>query len=200
LVVEKIREYLLEISAGQEPSKTSLEAWRRFYARYQPLIERFAAACHVDPADRADCAQQVWVKLLTEVLRGSYDPQLGDFNHWLYALVRNEVVSMYRKRGSKPAASLSESDLAHAVSTEEDPAAALDRDSTRIAVQEAMQKLQATSDARSYSLIQQYWFEGRPLYQIATDLGLSFEQAKLRHFRMKRKLRLLLATTAEPAR
>ncbi len=74
-----------------------------FLALYEIYFERVYTYLRYrvdDPTSVEDLCAQVFERLLTRL--SSYQPERGDFEPWLFALVRNELRSFWRKHNRKP--------------------------------------------------------------------------------------------------
>lgn len=137
--------------------------------------------------DVEDMCAQVFERLLTRL--GSYQPELGDFEPWLFALIRNELRSFWRKDKRKP------------LSLEHIPAdAAEDRHpEERLLQQQDLEWLEAglrQLDTRSRDLLGLKFGAGLKNRQIAVITGLSDSNVAVLVYRALNKLRANLERAA----
>lgn len=77
-------------------------AWIRFFDLYTPAIRKFVE-WHDSNHDPDDVIQDIYIKLVDVVQCGKYDSSKGTFRAFLATMIRNHLVSLYRKesvRGS----------------------------------------------------------------------------------------------------
>ena len=77
-------------------------AWIRFFDLYTPAIRKFVE-WHDSTHDPDDVIQDIYIKLVDVVQCGKYDSSKGTFRAFLATMIRNHLVSLYRKesvRGS----------------------------------------------------------------------------------------------------
>jgi RNA polymerase sigma-70 factor (ECF subfamily) len=88
-------------------------AWGRFFDLYTPAIRKFAE-WHDSVHDPDDVVQDIYIKLVNAVQSGKYDPSKGSFRAFLATMIRNHLVSLYRKdmvRGAGMHVSIDDIDL-----------------------------------------------------------------------------------------
>ena len=190
-LVADTQTYLNCLSQQHPPSPPLVEAWERLYQLCGPLIRQFVLACRVPRADLGDCLQEVWAELVRALRSFHYDPWRGRFSSWLYSLVRSKAVDLIRRRNRRPAGSLPDSAADALADPGTDPAAAWDRRSLQEAVRRTLAELRRRVPARSYRVLHMRWMEGRSVAEIAAALGLSAQQVRFRHHRMKHKFQVL---------
>lgn len=77
-------------------------AWTRFFGLYEPAIHKFAE-WHGSGQDPDDVVQQVFGRLVEVIQRHGYDRTKSSFRSYLAAMIRNEIVSIYRKEKARGA-------------------------------------------------------------------------------------------------
>jgi RNA polymerase sigma-70 factor (ECF subfamily) len=75
-------------------------AWIRFFDLYTPAIRKFVE-WHDSTHDPDDVIQDIYIKLVDVVQRGKYDPSKGNFRSFLSAMIRNHLISLYRKDAAR---------------------------------------------------------------------------------------------------
>jgi RNA polymerase sigma-70 factor (ECF subfamily) len=75
-------------------------AWIRFFDLYTPAIRKFAE-WHDSTHDPDDVIQDIYIKLVDVVQRGKYDSSKGTFRAFLATMIRNHLVSLYRKDAAR---------------------------------------------------------------------------------------------------
>ena len=71
-------------------------AWIRFFDLYTPAIRKFVE-WHDSTHDPDDVIQDIYIKLVDVVQCGKYDSSKGTFRAFLATMIRNHLVSLYRK-------------------------------------------------------------------------------------------------------
>ena len=76
-------------------------AWYRFFALYQPVMVEFArikgAGC-----DAEDVVQEIFADLAKAFQAGRYAREKGRFKSYLAKMLRNELISRFRRREIRP--------------------------------------------------------------------------------------------------
>jgi RNA polymerase sigma-70 factor (ECF subfamily) len=75
-------------------------AWIRFFDLYTPAIRKFVE-WHDSTHDPDDVIQDIYIKLVDVVQRGKYDSSKGTFRAFLATMIRNHLVSLYRKDAAR---------------------------------------------------------------------------------------------------
>ncbi len=168
-------------------------AWTRLFELYAPAIRSFAAD-HGGCGDEDDVVQEIFLRLV-DILRGNR-VRVGDgaekFRRYLATLVRNELVSRWRRRRARGAGVNVSLD---------DPDAGLEPyvDSETVAVIDAKWRLARRNAAVAWALertalspqskavYRAYVMEGRPIAEVASQFNIprnSVSQIKTRVERM----------------
>ena len=87
----------LTLLRGVAKPDTDEAAWRAFLQRYEPMIRDWCRYLGVNDFDADDVRARILLKLVTKLRSFVYDPS-GQFRGWLWMLVKNEAVSLYRSR------------------------------------------------------------------------------------------------------
>ncbi|MEQ8674533.1 MAG: sigma-70 family RNA polymerase sigma factor [Aggregatilineales bacterium] len=74
---------------------TNAEHFAPLYERYVDRIYHFCARRVNDPQTAEDLCSQVFVQAIKSL--PNFNPSLGTFSAWLYAIARNSVAGYYRK-------------------------------------------------------------------------------------------------------
>ena len=88
---------LARIAAEATGRTTDEAAWLRLFGLYSPAIRKFAE-CQGASADEAeDVAQDIFAKLVQTLRTGGYSATAGRFRCFLGTMIRNALVSRWRK-------------------------------------------------------------------------------------------------------
>ncbi len=76
-------------------------AWFRFFALYQPVMVEFARTKGAGD-DAEDVVQEVFSSLAKTFQAGRYEREKGRFRSYLAKMLRNELISQFRRRSVRP--------------------------------------------------------------------------------------------------
>lgn len=76
-------------------------AWRVFFDRYQPVMVEFARMKGAGE-DAEDVVQEVFASLAATFKAGRYVRNKGKFKNYIAKMLRNELVSKFRREQSRP--------------------------------------------------------------------------------------------------
>ncbi len=187
----KLRAYL-ECRAHDVPPPPELAAaWDHFYHLYTPWIRAWLGRFHLSEADREDCLQDVWSKVITcpAVLRNG--PRRDRVWAWLMTVTRNQAIDALRRRRRY---SFPWDDGVLDIADENPgPADAHDRIVAQAQVRSALTELSERSPTISFQVLHLRTIEGKSCAEVADRLGLTPEQVRSRLHRMMRRFRNLLA-------
>ena len=168
-------------------------AWSRFFELYAPVIRAFADERGAS-GDGEDIVQEIFLKLV-EVLRNGrvkVGEDAGKFRRYLATLIRNELVSRWRRRqarGDGVSVSLDDPKAGVEMSVDSETAALIDT-KWRLARRKAAIDWAITKtalSARSKAIYRAYVLEDRPIGDVAAAFGVSrnsVSQTKTRVERM----------------
>ncbi len=146
-------EYLLCCADSRDPSGEARVEWERFYQYCEGAIRRFAATFRGRGVDVDDCTQEVWADLIRRLPDFKMDATRGQFDSWLYTIVRNKATDSLRRQGRQATTELSPAVAARVASSEAGPSELLDRQSERQSLHRAMAKLQEIASESSYTVL-----------------------------------------------
>jgi RNA polymerase sigma factor (sigma-70 family) len=182
--------YLASLARHESPSQADAEAWRAFFNLHDATIRRFMAKFYALPHEFDDCMQDVWLEVARRLCAFEFDPARGQFESWLYTLVRSKVTDVLRYRSRHPTEPLTDdAESAAAMRAWAEAQADQKRRAQEVALKAAVVELRQVSTTMSYCVFQMRRLERRTFQSIADVLHLTTEQARSRDCRMKRKLR-----------
>ena len=88
---------LARIAVEATGQRTDEAAWVRLFNLYAPAIRRFAELQGTPSAESEDVTQDIFLRLVAILRGGRYRADAGRFRCYLATLVRNELVSRWRK-------------------------------------------------------------------------------------------------------
>ncbi len=82
--------------------------WRDFFDTYWGLIYRFAVGRGLSDDEAIEVSQETIIIVARKIGAFTYDPKMGRFSSWLFAITNNRVRKVYdkRKRGSRACAQI----------------------------------------------------------------------------------------------
>jgi RNA polymerase sigma-70 factor (ECF subfamily) len=189
------QEYLRQRRQKAPPTAAATDAWNHFYFLFSNVLCDLARRYPLRSSDAEDLIQDVWKQVLRSLPDFQWDHRLGGFCTWLARVAHSRALDRLRRRKRKPTASLEHARAAglEPVSREEGPAVLAERKGEREALHEALARVRADWDARSYEVLHRHALEGQSFAEAAAAVGLTEPQAWSRHHRLLRKLRIDLA-------
>ena len=181
---------LLKALCGPE---TDEAAWRVFYERYQPLINRWCARQQLQAADVEDVAQQVLTRVFTKI--NTYDSARGTFRGWLKTVVDNAIKDLLRGRNRRPAdrgsGDSKVAELLNAIAQPEsiDALVQLLDASLHQDVEEILARVEKDVQPDTMRAFRLTVLEGKSIADVAAQLGKSYAAVCMALNRVKKKLR-----------
>lgn len=171
---------LLVRIASEKTGVCDEAAWTRLFELYAPVIRAFAEERGIGGGEGDDVVQEIFLKLV-EVLgdgRLKIGGDAGKFRRYLSTLIRNELVSRWRRRQARcEGATLSMDDPESNVEPTVDSATAIIIDAKwRLARRKAAVEWTLTRtalSAQSKAVYRAYAIEGRPIGEVAAAFGIS---------------------------
>lgn len=161
-------------------------AFEALMRRYNRLVYRACRAVLRRDADAEDCAQRVWVKVFRRL--DGYEGR-ASFGAWVGRIAYHEAITMTR---STHAGSLRPLDEADRV-----PSGAATPEQ-EVSARQALARIERAVDALSAPLREVFMLrdiEARPVDEVATMLGLSEENVRVRSHRARAELRRAVEIT-----
>lgn len=177
------QEYLIQQEARRPSNQRCRDAWERFYEIHRRKIRAFAFTCGVEPADVVDCEQEVWRELLLRLPTFHIDLSRGQFDSWLFAIVRSKAVDLFRAR--KYRSRENGRPLDDCSDRRHDPAARIEP-AEIFAL--AMDQLRARVSGCNFQIIKMRLLDGNSVAEVARSVDLSHEQVWYRYHRTRREL------------
>lgn len=169
-----------QLHRGERP------AWDRFVELYAPLLHAWGSRLEPQPADAENLVQEVFLTLLHELPRFNYRPG-GRFRGWLWTVTVNKHRQIRRLPVPVPVGTV---ELDGAVGGESD--AIEEAEYRQYLVARAMRLMQSDFEPATWKACWEYVVEGRPVAEVAAELGLTTNAVHLAKARVLRRLRLEL--------
>ena len=94
---------LARIAVEATGQQTDESAWVRLFNLYAPAMRKFAEMQGTPAAESEDVVQDIFMKLVGILRNGRYRAEEGRFRCYLATLVRNELVSRWRRAQARVA-------------------------------------------------------------------------------------------------
>jgi RNA polymerase sigma-70 factor (ECF subfamily) len=176
---------LLQNLRQPEPEKKGA-AWRRFVQFYSPLLLLWARRLGAEGDEADDLVQDVFVVLVRELPYFQHDPGQR-FRGWLWTILSNKWRDRVRGREAGPA--FAGAEALDNVTSPDNVEAFGDREYQAYLVARALEIMRAELPPKEWQACHLYMVEGRPVAQVAHDLGMSANQVYLAKSRILRRLR-----------
>ena len=191
---------LARIAVEATGQRTDEAAWVRLFNLYAPAIRRFAELQGTPSAESEDVTQDIFLRLVAILRGGRYRADAGRFRCYLATLVRNELVSRWRKVQARAACVPLDAVPDEAIATLPPEAAALLDAKWRLARHEAAVEHALTKTAlsrQSREIYRAYALEGRPIDEVTSAFGVSRNVVAQVKTRVNRMVASLEAEYAE---
>jgi len=196
-LVSDTEAYLAQRARGLTPCSRLGEAWDRFFQLGCSVIRGAIRARGLSGGDRDDCEQEFWAAVLTQLGRSRYEPARAGLRTWLSALASNKSADVIRRRTRRHSLYLDETEIIDLPGREADPASVYELREEQALVHRALAALSAVVSDRSYQVLLLRSIEELEVSEVAAALGLTREQVRYRHWRVKQELRRLVEITEE---
>ena len=81
------------------------DAWRRLIDCYGPLVWHWCRQADLEPHDRADVFQQVFLAVFRKIRDFVHSPDRGSFRGWLLIITQNQIRDHFRRIEGRAVAS-----------------------------------------------------------------------------------------------
>ena len=154
----------------EPPGGVDDAAWGRFVDLYGPVVHRLVRllAPGISDADADDAVQDVFVKLVTVLRTGAYDPAKGKFRTYLSSVVRRLLIDRYREAMARRQNQMVDIAAAEAIPVVDDPGAWMDA-KWRIAC-----RMEAERRVMEESALSE---QSRAIWRLLSGEGLSVKDA-----------------------
>lgn len=168
-----------------------LSARNEIVERTMPqLLAWFAAqirASRAFGAEPLECVNEVWMRALARF--ETLDPDAGSIRGWLFGIARN-VLNEHRYRAMRYSSTNTQhAHVERALSAVEDSITRVSEVLVRSEQHQILTKLLETLDTEDTLLITWHGLEGRPLADVAGELGITRDAAAKRWLRLLAELR-----------
>jgi RNA polymerase sigma-70 factor (ECF subfamily) len=183
---------LLERVKARDP-----EAWRRLVRLYGPLVYRWCQRWALAQEDVADIFQEVFQAVSGQIAVFHRDRPNDSFRGWFWTITRHKIMDHFRSQGKQPRATGGSDaaqrllDLPEQLPEEDDEA-----DESGI-VHRVLEMIRGDFAPHTWQAFWQLTIEGQTSGEVAADLGITPEAARMAKSRVLGRLRQELAGLAE---
>ncbi len=163
------------------------EEWARFVRLYSPVLLGWTCRLRVPESDRADLVQDAFVALLRALPASRYDPSRR-FRNWLFAIVANLWKDRLRRRSPGP--------LTFDVPDSSDSGAE-EAEDRAILLRRALDIVRPDFEDATWKAFAGTALNGRPVAEVARELGVSHNVVYLARSRALHRLRTVLGELLE---
>jgi RNA polymerase sigma-70 factor (ECF subfamily) len=158
-------------------------AWARFVDLYTPLLFHWARRTGMQEPDAADLIQDVFQILMRKLPEFAYDKERS-FRGWLRTVLLNQWRTRLRRRAALP---LDENDARLAQPDDRD--ALMEKEYRDFLIGRAMHVMKTDFQAATWKACWEHVAQGRPVAEVAAELGLTVKAVYLAKARVLRRLR-----------
>lgn len=180
--------------------RSNEDAWRRFCARYEPMLLAFAQRAGLRDEDARDVVQETLVVFLGSFRDGRYDPQRGRLRSWLQGIVLNKIREARRrlaKQEVQVADPTSSTAFMDRVPDNRKLNDIFEEEWERGIMAECLREVHRHVDARTFRTFELYAVENWPAEKVADHLGISRNTVYVSKTRVLSRLRQLRQEIAE---
>jgi RNA polymerase sigma-70 factor (ECF subfamily) len=162
------------------------EDWTRFVDLYTPLLYHWARRRGLRQVDAEDLVQDVFVALVKELPRFTYQPGQR-FRAWLWTVLLNKWRE--KQRRAQLEAKARGNNLAAEPAADDTVAEMADQEYQSYLVQRALELMQTDFQPQTWKACWEYVVVGRPAAEVAAELGITLNAVHLAKSRVLRRLR-----------
>lgn len=167
-------------------------AWREFAGIYEPLVYRLARQRGWQDADARELSQEILLAVANSIDRWEVDTSKGSFRGWLFRIARNLMVNFWKRRQRQPPAA-GGSDMLELLSAQPArdcaDAAWFDQEYRREVFRWAAERIKGEFRNATWEAFWRTCVDGRPIVNVAAQLGISVGAAYVARSRVMARLR-----------
>lgn len=175
------------------PQAADAAAWDEFVGLYAPVVWRLARRRGLQPADADDLVQEVLAAVARSVAGWLNDAERGRFRAWLLTIARNTTINFLTRARHRPLASGDSAAAQLLVQLPQPPAHGaaelVDLEIRRELFRRAADEVQTEVAPATWQAFWQTAVAGRPIAEVARDLGMSAGSIYIARSRVMVRLR-----------
>jgi RNA polymerase sigma-70 factor (ECF subfamily) len=172
-------------------------AWRRFVARYTPMLLSFARRVGLSDADAQDAVAETLATFVRLYTSGHYERERGRLKAWLAGIMGNQVRRMNDRRRTISLDEQPAPEVGSAPAALDEYADAFDHEWELQQLAEALQILRRTIDPTAYQAFDLYALKDWRPTKVAEFLGMTVNHVYVNKCRCLRELREIVRRLAE---
>jgi len=163
-----------------------------FWRLGDAVIQRVGTLYGVPRGEFEDFAQDAWLAVFNALVGGNYNPGQGTLRDWLFVVIRNRAVTLFRRRlAHRRIVDWPLESLPAAVA--DDPVIALQRACDAQTLRNALRTLQQRVSRTAYAVFRMRRLEQASIRTVAAALNLTPVQVRVYDHRARRKLATILS-------
>lgn len=171
-------------------SSDAEQAWERFVGLYTPLMDYWVRKIGVPASDAPDLVQNVFATLVKELPRFQYN-RGKSFRDWLRTVTLNSARDYFRRTAARPQQTSDRLDETVATAGEVEFLEEAEYRAHLVGC--ALNLMRSEFKDTQWQACWQHVVEGRPVDEVATELGITANVVYLSKSRILRRLREELA-------
>lgn len=165
------------------------EAWNRFTAIYQPLLESWLRSRGIPHDVVSDVQQEVLTKVLEEIGRFEHNGRPGAFRNWLRTIMSHRLRTIQRQQW-RGGPRLDWSDIADGLADDDsDLSRQWQVEHDAYLLRRLIDLISHDFSPASIAAFKAVVLQGRPQAEVATELGLSLNAVRIAQSRVLAALR-----------
>ena len=190
-------------SAASSISTTLLEqlrkadpaGWERFTSAYGPLVYLWCRQSHLQPADAADVAQDVFMATLAKVAEFRRDRPGDSFRGWLWTVTQNKIRDHLRRRREQAQGGTdAQQSLAQIPDATEETIDAAPRSADEgVLERQVLASVRAGVEERTWQAFWRVTVDEQAVADVAEELGMTAAAVYKAKYRVARLLRQEMA-------
>jgi RNA polymerase sigma-70 factor (ECF subfamily) len=164
-------------------------AWQRLVDLYTPYIQSWLRRQAVQPADVEDLTQEVLRSVVGGLPDFRHNLRRGAFRRWLRTITVNHLRSFWRARQTQPASGDAEQFLGRLEDPDSDLSRLWDEEHDRHVLRRLLELIEPDFEPATWRAFRLLIFEGRSAADVAAELGISANAARIAKSRVLGRLR-----------
>lgn len=167
------------------------EGWNTFFRTYSDVVKAWIRRCSI--TDEEDILQEVLLAVFTSIK--TFDRERdGSFRRWLRLIVRNRVLASIKKDRNRQFSPIAQDSLDSLAVDDSDPSRMWDEQHERFLLDHAILRLKDDlGNNQAFQAFFAFGVQGRPVQEVAAELGVKPGYVYLCNHRAKKALRDYLA-------
>lgn len=173
-------------------------AWRKFDARYRPLVLAVARRMGLQNSDAEDAAQETMAAFVQAYRESRYDREKGSLKDWLRGFAYHKVRDLQRRRGREERPLVDKTDATRFLNRIEDKdvEAVWDEEWDNAVLRQCFEEIRQSVEPRTFEAFRLFVLEEWPAKRVASHLQVSEDVVYQSKSRILSRVRELLPQVA----